>query len=171
MATRRILPNVEPALHKKCRVVTSFDDRLHTLLDDMRETLLEADGVGLAAPQVGILRRAIVVLETNVPEGEEPKMIELVNPEIIGSSGEQFGPEGCLSLPGRWGLVSRPMEVRVKAQDRDGNSFELSGTGLTARCYCHEIDHLNGVVFTDVAERMLSEEELENGSWREEVEE
>ena len=87
MATRRILPNVEPALHKKCRVVTSFDDRLHTLLDDMRETLLEADGVGLAAPQVGILRRAIVVLETNVPEGEEPKMIELVNPEIIESSG------------------------------------------------------------------------------------
>ena len=94
MATRRILPNVEPALHKKCRVVTRFDDRLHTLLDDMRETLLEADGVGLAAPQVGILRRAIVVLETNVPEGEEPKMIELVNPEIIESSGEQFGPEG-----------------------------------------------------------------------------
>lgn len=171
MATRRILPNVEPALHKKCRTVTNFDARLHTLLDDMRETLMQADGVGLAAPQVGVLRRAIVVLETNVPEGEEPKMLELINPEIVERSGEQYGPEGCLSLPGRWGLVSRPMEVRVKAQDRDGNEIELRGTGLTARCYCHEIDHLNGVVFTDVAERMVTEEELESGSWREDKEE
>ena len=101
MATRRILPNVEPALHKKCRTVTNFDARLHTLLDDMRETLMQADGVGLAAPQVGVLRRAIVVLETNVPEGEEPKMLELINPEIVERSGEQYGPEGCLSLPGR----------------------------------------------------------------------
>ena len=171
MATRRILPNVEPALHKKCRTVTNFDARLHTLLDDMRETLIHAGGVGLAAPQVGVLRRAIVVLETNVPEGEEPKMLELINPEIVERSGEQYGPEGCLSLPGRWGLVSRPMEVRVKAQDRDGNEIELHGTGLTARCYCHEIDHLNGVVFTDVAERMVTEEELESGSWREDKEE
>lgn len=170
MATRRILPNVEPALHKKCRTVTNFDARLHTLLDDMRETLLEADGVGLAAPQVGILRRAVLVLETNVPEGTEPYVVELINPEIIERSGEQNGPEGCLSLPGEWGLVTRPMEVRVRAQDREGKTFELSGTGLTARAFCHELDHLDGVVFTDVAERMLSDEELENGSWREEEE-
>ena len=170
MATRKILPSSEPALHKKCRQVTAFDERLHTLLDDMRETLLEADGVGLAAPQVGILRRAVLVLETNVPEGTEPYVVELINPEIIERSGEQNGPEGCLSLPGEWGLVTRPMEVRVRAQDREGKTFELSGTGLTARAICHELDHLDGVVFTDVAERMLSDEELENGSWREEEE-
>ena len=170
MATRKILPSSEPALHKKCRQVTAFDERLHTLLDDMRETLLEADGVGLAAPQVGILRRAVLVLETNVPEGTEPYVVELINPEIIERSGEQNGPEGCLSLPGEWGLVTRPMEVRVRAQDREGKTFELSGTGLTARAFCHELDHLDGVVFTDVAERMLSDEELENGSWREEEE-
>ena len=167
MATRKILPSSEPALHKKCRQVTAFDERLHTLLDDMRETLLEADGVGLAAPQVGVLRRAVLVLETNVPEGTEPYVVELINPEIIERSGEQNGPEGCLSLPGEWGLVTRPMEVRVRAQDREGKTFELSGTGLTARAFCHELDHL---VFTDVAERMLSDEELENGSWREEEE-
>ena len=170
MATRKILPSSEPALHTKCRQVTAFDERLHTLLDDMRETLLEADGVGLAAPQVGILRRAVLVLETNVPEGTEPYVVELINPEIIERSGEQNGPEGCLSLPGEWGLVTRPMEVRVRAQDREGKTFELSGTGLTARAFCHELDHLDGVVFTDVAERMLSDEELENGSWREEEE-
>ena len=170
MATRKILPSSEPALHKKCRQVTAFDERLHTLLDDMRETLLEADGVGLAAPQVGILRRAVLVLETNVPEGTEPYVVELINPEIIERSGEQNGPEGCISLPGEWGLVTRPMEVRVRAQDREGKTFELSGTGLTARAFCHELDHLDGVVFTDVAERMLSDEELENGSWREEEE-
>ena len=170
MATRKIHPSSEPALHKKCRQVTAFDERLHTLLDDMRETLLEADGVGLAAPQVGILRRAVLVLETNVPEGTEPYVVELINPEIIERSGEQNGPEGCLSLPGEWGLVTRPMEVRVRAQDREGKTFELSGTGLTARAFCHELDHLDGVVFTDVAERMLSDEELENGSWREEEE-
>ena len=170
MATRKILPSSEPALHKKCRQVTAFDESLHTLLDDMRETLLEADGVGLAAPQVGILRRAVLVLETNVPEGTEPYVVELINPEIIERSGEQNGPEGCLSLPGEWGLVTRPMEVRVRAQDREGKTFELSGTGLTARAFCHELDHLDGVVFTDVAERMLSDEELENGSWREEEE-
>lgn len=170
MATRKILPSSEPALHKKCRQVTAFDERLHTLLDDMRETLLEADGVGLAAPQVGILRRAVLVLETNVPEGTEPYVVELINPEIIERSGEQNGPEGCLSLPGEWGLVTRPMEVRVRAQDREGKTFELSGTGLTARAFCHELDHLDGVVLTDVAERMLSDEELENGSWREEEE-
>lgn len=171
MAIRNIITEGDETLRKISRKQERFDERLWTLLDDMAETMREKDGVGLAAPQVGVLRRAIVVLETNVPEGEEPKMLELINPEIVERSGEQYGPEGCLSLPGRWGLVSRPMEVRVKAQDRDGNEIELHGTGLTARCYCHEIDHLNGVVFTDVAERMVTEEELESGSWREDKEE
>ena len=161
MATRKILPSSEPALHKKCRQVTAFDERLHTLLDDMRETLLEADGVGLAAPQVGILRRAVLVLETNVPEGTEPYVVELINPEIIERSGEQNGPEGCLSLPGEWGLVTRPMEVRVRAQDREGKTFELSGTGLTARAFCHELDHLDGHLYTEKVSRFLTEEEME----------
>lgn len=167
MALRKILTSEDKALYKHCREVTSFDDRLHTLLDDMRDTLMQADGVGLAAPQVGVLRRAVIVLETNVPEGEQPYVIELINPEIVESSGEQCGPEGCLSVPGRYGLVERPMEVTVRAQDRDGNSFEAKGTGLTARCFCHEIDHLDGVVFTSRAERMLTDEELETGSWME----
>lgn len=167
MALRKILTSEDKALYKHCREVTSFDDRLHTLLDDMRDTLMQADGVGLAAPQVGVLRRAVIVLETNVPEGEQPYVIELINPEIVESSGEQCGPEGCLSVPGRYGLVERPMAVTVRAQDRDGNSFEAKGTGLTARCFCHEIDHLDGVVFTSRAERMLTDEELETGSWME----
>ena len=156
MALRKILTSEEKALYKHCREVTNFDDRLHTLLDDMRDTLMQADGVGLAAPQVGVLRRAVLVLETNV---------ELINPEIIESSGEQYGPEGCLSVPGRYGLVERPMEVTVRAQDRDGKSFEVHGTGLTARAFCHELDHLEGVVFTSRADRMLTDEELETGSW------
>lgn len=167
MALRKILTSEDKALYKRCREVTSFDDRLHTLLDDMRDTLMQADGVGLAAPQVGVLRRAVIVLETNVPEGEQPYVIELINPEIVESSSEQCGPEGCLSVPGRYGLVERPMEVTVRAQDRDGNPFEAKGTGLTARCFCHEIDHLDGVVFTSRAERMLTDEELETGSWME----
>lgn len=167
MALRKILTSEEKALYKHCREVTNFDDRLHTLLDDMRDTLMQADGVGLAAPQVGVLRRAVLVLETNVPEGERPYILELINPEIIESSGEQYGPEGCLSVPGRFGLVTRPMEVTVRAQDRYGKSFEVKGEGLTARCLCHEIDHLEGVVFTSVAERMLTDEELETGSWME----
>ena len=107
----------------------------------------------------------MLVLETNVPEGERPYILELINPEIIESSGEQYGPEGCLSVPGRYGLVERPMEVTVRAQDRDGKSFEVHGTGLTARAFCHELDHLEGVVFTSRADRMLTDEELETGSW------
>ena len=167
MAHRKILTSEEKTLYKHSREVTNFDDRLHTLLNDMHDTLKEADGVGLAAPQVGVLRRAVLVLETNVPEGELPYVIELINPEITESSGEQYGPEGCLSVPGRYGLVRRPMEVTVRAQDRDGKSFEVHGTGLTARAFCHEIDHLEGVVFTSRAERMLTDEELETGSWME----
>lgn len=162
MAIRNILTNEQPALYKKCRTVTDFNPRLHQLLDDMRETLSRADGVGLAAPQVGVLRRAVLVIETNVPEGEDEYYIELINPEIIESSGLQKGAEGCLSVPGEYGVVERPMNVRVRAQDRNGQWFEVDGTGLTARCFCHEIDHLEGIMFTSKAERMLTEEELQN---------
>lgn len=171
MALRKILTSEEKALYKHCREVTNFDGRLHTLLDDMRDTLMQADGVGLAAPQVGVLRRVVLVLETNVPEGGEPYIIELVNPEITACEGGQTGPEGCLSVPGRFGLVRRPMDVTVRAQDRHGNEFEVKGHELTARCFCHEIDHLNGIVFTEIASRMLTDEELESGSWQDEAEE
>ncbi len=167
MARRNILTKEDPGLYKHCRPVTDFNPRLHQLLDDMRETLSQENGVGLAAPQVGVLRRAVIVLETNVPEGEEEYIIELVNPEIIESDGEQYGAEGCLSVPGEYGLVRRPMHVKVRAQNRNGESFEVEGEGLTARCFCHEIDHLNGIVFTSKCERMLTEEELESGKFNE----
>lgn len=160
MALRNILTKEQPGLYKICRPVTDFNPRLHQLLDDMAETLAQANGVGLAAPQVGVLRRAVLVIETNVPEGEEERLLELINPEILETSGEQYGPEGCLSVPGEYGLVKRPMNVKVRAQDRFGNWFEAEGTGLTARCFCHEIDHLDGIVFTSKCDRMLTEEEL-----------
>ena len=163
MATRNIVTKEEPLLYKKSRPVKAFDARLHQLLDDMAETLLASGGVGLAAPQVGVLRRAVLVIETNVPEGEDEQLIELINPEIVESSGEQYGAEGCLSFPNEYGLVRRPMDVTVRAQDRNGEFFTVSGTGLTARCFCHEIDHLDGVVFTTLCERMLTQEELEQG--------
>lgn len=165
MALRNILTKEQPGLYKTCRPVTDFNPRLHQLLDDMRETLMQANGVGLAAPQVGVLRRAVLVIETNVPEGEEEQILELINPEILETSGEQDGPEGCLSVPGEYGLVKRPLNVKVRAQDRNGNWFEVEGSGLTARCFCHEIDHLNGIVFTSKAERMLTEEELSSGEY------
>lgn len=170
MALRTIVLEGDSVLHKHCRPVTNFDERLHQLIDDMRETLIGSDGVGLAAPQVGILRRVVLVLETNVPEGEDPYIIELINPEIVESSGSQNGPEGCLSVPGRFGLVERPMNVTVRAQDRNGNSFEVKGHELTARAFCHELDHLEGKMFTQCASRMLTDEELESGSWNDEVE-
>ena len=163
MARRNIVTKEDSILHKKCRPVTKFDGRLHQLLDDMKETLLLADGVGLAAPQVGILRRAVLVIETNVDEGEEEYVIELINPEIIETSGEQVGAEGCLSVPGEYGIVRRPEFVRVRAQDRFGDWHEFEGTGLTARCFCHEIDHLDGHLFTEICERMLTEEEINGG--------
>ena len=165
MALRNILTQEQPGLYKKCRPVTEFNDRLHQLLDDMAETLGQANGVGLAAPQVGVLRRAVLVIETNVPEDEDEYIIELINPEILEVSGEQEGAEGCLSVPGEYGLVKRPMHVKVRAQDRYGEWFEVEGEGLTARCFCHEIDHLEGVVFTSKVERMLSKEEIETGEF------
>ena len=153
MGLRKILTVKEPSLHKMCRPVEQFDGKLHKLLDDMKETLLDAGGVGLAAPQVGILRRVVVV-----DTGEE--ILELVNPELLETSGEQVGAEGCLSVPGKYGLVKRPMVARVRAQDRNGDFFEAEGEELIARCFCHEIDHLDGIVYTEGMERYLTEEEL-----------
>ncbi|HNX99300.1 MAG TPA: peptide deformylase [Oscillospiraceae bacterium] len=167
MALRRILTKEDPMLYKKCRPVTEFNPRLHLLLDDLKDTLAQADGVGLAAPQLGILRRAVVVIETNVPEGEEERFIELVNPEIVSAEGEQTGPEGCLSAPGEYGIVERPMDVTVRAQDRNGNWFTLSGTGLTARCFCHELDHLDGHMFLEKCQRMLTDEGPSGGEDKE----
>ena len=162
MALRNIMEKGERCLEKHCRPVTDFNEKLHVLLDDMADTLIKANGVGLAAPQVGILRRAVLVLETNVPEDEEDYIIELINPEILEVSGEQEGPEGCLSVPGVYGWVKRPDHVKVRAQDRDGEWFEVEGDGLTARAFCHEIDHLDGKLFVDVADHIMSEEELNN---------
>ena len=153
MGLRKILTDKEPALHKVCRPVEKFDWKLHKLLDDMAETLAEANGVGLAAPQVGILRRVVIV-----DTGEE--ILELVNPELLETDGEQEGAEGCLSVPGKYGLVKRPYYAKVRAQDRDGQWFEAEGEELIARCFCHELDHLDGIVYTEVMERFLTEEEL-----------
>ena len=153
MGLRKILTADEPALHKVCRPVEKFDWRLHKLLDDMKETLADAEGVGLAAPQVGILRRVVIV-----DTGEE--ILELVNPELLETDGEQRGAEGCLSVPGKYGVVTRPNYAKVQAQNRDGEWFEAEGEELIARCFCHELDHLDGIVYTEVMERFLTEEEL-----------
>ena len=153
MGMRKILTDKEPALHKVCRPVEKFDWKLHKLLDDMAETLAQANGVGLAAPQVGILRRVVIV-----DTGEE--ILELVNPEMLETDGEQIGAEGCLSVPGKYGLVKRPYIAKVRAQDRNGEWFEAEGEELIARCFCHELDHLDGIVYTEVMERYLTEEEL-----------
>ena len=153
MGLRRILTDKDPALHKVCKPMVNFDNRLFKLLEDMKETLIDSGGVGLAAPQVGILRRVVLV-----DTGEQ--ILELINPTIIATDGEQEGPEGCLSVPGKYGLVKRPYYAKVRAQDRHGNWFEAEGEELIARCFCHELDHLDGIVYTEVMERWLSEEEL-----------
>ena len=154
MGLRKILTDKDPALHKVCRPVEKFDGRLHRLLDDMKETLADANGVGLAAPQVGILRRVVLV-----DTGDE--VLELINPSLLETSGEQVGAEGCLSVPGKYGLVKRPNYAKVRAQDRNGNWFEAEGEELIARCFCHELDHLDGILYTEIMERFLTEEELE----------
>ena len=154
MGLRKILTDKEPALHKVCKPVTSFDWRLHKLLEDMKDTLIDSGGVGLAAPQVGILRRVVLV-----DTGEE--ILELINPELIETDGEQVGAEGCLSVPGKYGLVKRPYWAKVRAQDRDGDWFEAEGEELIARCFCHELDHLDGIIYTQVMDRFLTMEELE----------
>ena len=155
MALRKIVLQGDECLTKVCRPVTDFNSRLHTLLDDMTETLLDSGGVGLAAPQVGILRRVCVVLN------EDDEVIELVNPEIIFTDGEQTGLEGCLSVPGKYGVVTRPEVVRVRAQDRNGDFFEVEDSDLTARCFCHEIEHLDGHLFIEHTDRLMTEEELQ----------
>ena len=156
MATRKIVLQGDEILTKVCRPVTNFDERLHELLDDMKETLIQAYGAGLAAPQVGILRRITVVLN------DDDEILELINPEIIYTEGEQTGPEGCLSVPGKFGMVTRPEFVRVRAQDRNGNWFEAEGYDLTARCFCHELEHLDGHLYTEHIDHFLSDEELMN---------
>lgn len=156
MGLRKILTDKEPALHKVCKPVTAFDRKLHKLLDDMKETLIESGGVGLAAPQVGILRRVFLV----DVGAEEPEIVEFINPEILETDGEQYGPEGCLSVPGKYGLVKRPMLVKVRAQDRFGEWFEAEGEELVGRCFCHEYDHLDGIVYTEKMDRFLTDEEL-----------
>ena len=155
MALRKIVLQGDECLTKVCRPVTDFNGRLHTLLDDMTDTLLDSGGVGLAAPQVGILRRVCVVLN------EDDEVIELVNPEIIFTDGEQTGLEGCLSVPGKYGVVTRPEVVRVRAQDRNGDFFEVEDSDLTARCFCHEIKHLDGHLFIEHTDRLMTEEELQ----------
>ena len=154
MGLRRIHTTDEPALHKVCMRVTSFDWRLRKLLDDMRESLIDSNGVGLAAPQVGILKRVVLV-----DTGDE--ILELINPEMLETSGEQTGAEGCLSVPGKYGIVTRPMYAKVRAQDRNGDWYEAEGEELIARWFCHELDHLDGIVYTEKMERFLTAEELE----------
>ncbi len=158
MAIRNIVKDGDPILKKVCRKVEVFDEKLGELIDDMIETMREANGAGLAAPQVGVLKQ-ICVVEADT---EKPP-VELINPEIIAKDEEQFGMEGCLSFPGQYGLVRRPRIVSVKAQDRHGEFFEVTGEDLEARAFMHETDHLQGATFKELAERMLTPEELESG--------
>lgn len=155
MSVREIVKEGDPVLNKVCHAVVNFDDRLSNLMDDLRDTLLDSNGVGLAAPQIGILRRAVVVLD------QDDNMIELINPVIIAEDGEQTGLEGCLSVPGKYGVVTRPMNVTVRAQDRNGKEFEVSGTEITARCFCHELEHLDGHLFIERADQLFTPEELD----------
>ena len=155
MAILTILKDTDPTLRKTSREVTDITPRILTLLDDMKETMRAANGCGLAAVQVGVLRR-IVVIET-----EESGYIELINPKIVAYSGRQQEAEGCLSVPGRWGITDRPMHVTVKALNRHGEEVTYTGKDLLARAFCHELDHLDGTLFTDKAIRMLSRDEIE----------
>lgn len=167
MALRNILLDDEPMLLKKSRPVTDFNERLHILLDDMKETLQAAEGAGLAAPQVGILRRVVLVLDTGGNNGDASadslpgRIMELINPEIIEKDGEQEGMEGCLSLPNKVGIVKRPQKVKVRAYNRYGKEFEKEVQGFTARAMCHEIDHLDGVLYTTLATKLYDLEEVD----------
>lgn len=153
MALRKVVTSEDPVLRKTSRKVEKFDQKLFDLLDDMKDTMEDAQGVGLAAVQVGILRQVVVI---DVGDG----LIELINPEIVETSGEEEDTEGCLSVPNQWGLVKRPTYAKVKAQNRKGQWFWCKGEGLKARCLCHELDHLKGVIFTDYVENMLTEDEF-----------
>lgn len=154
MALRQIVKEGDSILRKKCRTVTEFNKKLWDLLDDMKETLAEAKGVGLAAPQVGILKRVVVI-----DLGDGP--VEMINPEIVERRGEREGMEGCLSIPGKWGICKRPEYVRVQFRDREGDLYEMEGEELFAVCVCHETDHLEGILYTDHVIRMVDPSELE----------
>ena len=162
MAIRNIIKRGDPLLAKKAREVTEFDVRLHTLLDDMLATLHKSEGVGIAAPQVGVIRRVVVI---DVGDG----LVELINPEITDREGSQTGREGCLSLPGRAGIVTRPERVHVRAQDRHGKPVEYDAEGLFARAVCHELDHLDGILYIDNMDRELTKEEIERDDAEEEA--
>ena len=155
MAIRSIRTMGDEVLTKECKPVKEMTEHTAELIEDMFETMYQANGCGLAAPQVGVLRRVCVVMN------EDEDIIELVNPEIIAAEGEQTGLEGCLSIPGKFGIVTRPYTVRVRAQDRDGNFFEVEDEELTARCFCHEIEHLDGHLFVEHTDHLMTEEELE----------
>ncbi len=165
MALRNIVKDGDPILKKVCRPVTQFDDRLAQLLDDMAETVVEENGLGLAGPQVGVMRRVFVALDESdipdempdeIPEEElekyEPMLLEFVNPEILEQEGEERGYEGCLSFPGKYGAIARPTRVKMQAQDRNGETFTFEAEGYLARCLCHETNHLDGVTIDDLAE-------------------
>lgn len=158
MALRTIREKGDEVLNKKCRPVTVFDERLHTLIDDMRETLTASGGIGLAAPQVGVLRRVVVLLDVNCDPEE---MIELVNPEVIEVNELEPTVEGCLSVPGVYGYVDRPTRARIRAQDRNGNWFEREGEGIVAQCFCHETEHLDGHLFTEKVTKYVDVEQEE----------
>lgn len=155
MALRKIVTEGDDVLLKKCRPVEKFDQKLWDLLDDMAETLYDSGGVGLAGPQVGVMRRVCII---DIGDG----LVEYINPQIISSEGEHEVVEGCLSSPGEFGLVNRPVKVVAKAFDRDGNEFTVEGEDLFAQAMCHEFDHLDGVLFKSKVIRMLSPEELEH---------
>ena len=163
MALRKLAYIEDDILRKKSRKVESFDQRLHVLLDDMAETMYKNNGCGLAAPQVSVLRRAIVM---DVGEG----LIEVVNPEIVSREGEVDGVEGCLSVPGVYGYVTRPTWAKIRAQDRDGNWFEREGEGVVAQCFCHETEHLDGHLFTEKVEEYVDPEDLQRGDEEEDAE-
>ncbi|MBQ1862598.1 MAG: peptide deformylase [Clostridia bacterium] len=154
MALREIVKEGYESLSKISKPVTTFDSRLELLIKDMKDTLTNADGLGLAAPQIGVLRRVIVIVD-----GETEQLVALVNPEITNASGTQNATEGCLSVPGVWGRTERPAEVTVKAQDSKGEWFEITRTGITAVCLCHEIDHLNGILFREHVIEYLEEKD------------
>ena len=152
---KQILQKEDPALHKKCHPITKFDGKLAALLSDLTDTLKDAGGLGLAAPQIGILRRVVVVMD------DDESFLELVNPEIVSQEGEQEGFEGCLSLAGMYGVVKRPMKVKIKAQDRTGAEVEYEREGVTARCFCHEIEHLDGHMYYEHTDRLFTEDEVD----------
>lgn len=158
MAERVIVTKGEDVLEKHCRTVTKFDDRLHQLIDDMRDTLIASGGVGLAAPQIGILRRVVVLLDI-YKDPEE--LIELINPEVIETRGEHMMVEGCLSVPGVFGYVKRPKWAKIRAQDRHGNWFEREGKDVVAQCFCHESEHLDGHLFVEKVEEFIDPEDLQ----------